>query len=1345
MSNHTEWLSLVEVSGPFLSVPALEKAFPQGLESVETPRRTRLRSAYEEWGEAIDNDDSLIPEIHREWIWMVITELLEYDSYSLIPNSDLELPYSVTSPERTGIYQPNWVVKINQDEKPRLFISVLPPGTSLEAIEQDDCWPNSFIERMTLLCRTNDVRLGLITNGERWVLINAPSGDTSSHTSWYSRLWFQEPITLKAFQSLLGVRRCFASQEETLEALLEESLKHLDDVTDTLGEQVRHAVEVLIQSLDKADQDRNRKLLLNVTSAELYEAGLTVMMRLVFLLCAEERGLLLLGDPFYDQHYAISTLRSQLVEEADRHGPELLERRYDAWARLLAVFRMIFGGIDHESLRMPALGGSLFDPDRFPFLEGRPKGTSWYDKEAAPLPIDNRTVLLMLNSLQVLQQHGGALLLSFRALDVEQIGHVYEGLLEKTVERASGITLGLIGLQKAKNPNISLDKLEFELAKGEQNLINIIKEFTERSETSIRNALYKPVEETGLSRLLAVCGGDTILAKRIQPYLHLVRTDAWNDPIVYLENAFIVTNGIDRRESGTHYTPKLLTENIVENTLEPLVYDGPSEGKQREQWVLKSSSELLELKICDPAMGSGAFLVQTCRWLAERLVERWAMDEQAGKVLTISGEVQNDLAFNDPMPKNLNERLLVARRLIAERCLYGVDVNPLAVELSKLSIWLITLSKGRPFGFLDHNLRHGDSLLGINKLEQLIFFSLGPDIDHRQLSFFSQQIDIVISEAIELRKRLREIPIKDIHDVETMSRLDIEAKKKLEVAEVVGDAMVGAVLQAEGNPKKLDAALVALFTDVEVMVSGNAEIVEVISVEAKKALAIHLPENKPPRKTLHWPLEFPEVFIRKNGGFDAIIGNPPFMGGRRMRGILGDAMLNWLTFCWPHASLNADLCAFFYLRSVLLLRSGGSFGLLATKTIGQGDTARTSLSHMIEKHDCSIRYALSSFIWPGNASVVAALVIGNKGKWHGVKILDRNHVEIISPVLDDKEGWGDAQCLQENKKRSFQGSVLRGKGFVLSHDEAMAYMDMREENMKVIWPFLSGDDLNTHPEQKASRWVIDFRDASLEECQKSWPELLSRVQSLVKPERDKLKESDRKNWWKHWRNRLELYDRINNRDEVFVIAAVTKYVAIVSVPAKQVFLNKVYVFDLPSWANFAALQSSFHDIWVRRGSSTLGETLNYTPSDYFDTYPFFNIKDDNLDIIGKRYHEYRKMTMCNCNEGLTAIYNRFHDPEDRTEDIMELRCLHEQLDKSVAMAYGWGDLQLGHGFHETKQGIRYTIDDSAKREVLNRLLKLNQELNKMEISRVIKDKKVAKSAASHRPKKKTTSSKELLF
>ena len=489
-------------------------------------------------------------------------------------------------------------------------------------------------------------------------------------------------------------------------------------MTDALGEQVRRAVEVLIQALDRADVDRNRELLDGIEPAELYEAGLTVMMRIVFLLSAEERGLLLLGDERYEANYAVSTLRMQLRSESE----EILERRWDAWSRLLSIFRAVYGGVDHEAMRLPALGGSLFDPDRFPFLEGRRKGSRWKIDPATPLPIDNRTVLYLLDAVQLFQGRT----LSYLALDIEQIGYVYEGLLERTVVRAKEATLDLDATKNAKNPWVSLPELDDAAAKGRQAVEELLKDRTGSSASRVRNDLDKTVDEGSADKLLTACHADRSLRDRIRPYFHLLRTDRWGYPLVYPKGTFMVRSGADRRETGTHYTPKSFTEAIVKETLEPLVYVGAANGERREAWQLKSPAELLDLKICDPAMGSGAFLVQVCRWLSERLVEAWAQAEGRGQGVTSDGEVVDEIGSREPLRKDTEERLLTARRLIAERCLYGVDMNPLAVELAKLSIWLITLAKNRPFGFLDHNLRCGDSLLGITSLEQLNYLDINP-------------------------------------------------------------------------------------------------------------------------------------------------------------------------------------------------------------------------------------------------------------------------------------------------------------------------------------------------------------------------------------------------------------------------------------------------------------------------------------------------------------------------------------------------------------------------------------------------------------------------------------------
>ncbi|MCA9632570.1 MAG: hypothetical protein KC766_33180, partial [Myxococcales bacterium] len=422
MSAKHEWLNLLEISGPFLAIPVLREVFPQGLEELDTTRARRLRSAYEEWRDAVDGDDADLTDVHVAWIDEVMQTALEADDQLLksgtaVAAGTVELPeHGATITAERVLVDPTHAGAVLAP------IHVFPPDTDLSASKKFDELSCSPADRMALHLRALSLPFGLVTNGERWMLVHAPSGQVATFASWYARLWGQEPETLRAFVSLLGVRRFFSPEQDQLPALFDRSTKHQDEVTDALGDQVRRAIEVLVQALDRADQDRNRELLRDVKPPELYEAGLTVMMRLVFLLAAEERGLLLLGEPRYDSFYAVSTLRMQLRAEGD----EILERRRSAWSRLLAVFRAVFGGIDHPTLRLPAMGGSLFDPDRFPFLEGRLKATSWRYHRAEPLPIDDRTVLLLLEAIQTFKGQT----LSYRAPDVEQIGHVYEGLLE---------------------------------------------------------------------------------------------------------------------------------------------------------------------------------------------------------------------------------------------------------------------------------------------------------------------------------------------------------------------------------------------------------------------------------------------------------------------------------------------------------------------------------------------------------------------------------------------------------------------------------------------------------------------------------------------------------------------------------------------------------------------------------------------------------------------------------------------------------------------------------------------------------------------------------------------------
>lgn len=1331
-NTHAEWLSLVDISGPFLAIPVLTHTFPQGLEELSSFKRRRLRQAYDEWREALELEDPQLEDLHSAWIDEVLSRVLEFDDDGkgdvLKREEWCRSHLKSVLPDQGVVEYPDLaVVDEQQDNKPLLLIHTYKPNIELESTVKHEGWITTPADRMVQLCRSLGCRLGLLTNGECWMLVDAPVGAVTSFSSWYARLWSQEPITLQAFVHLLGIRRFFVDESEQLPALFDASLKYQDEVTDALGEQVCRAVEVLIQSLDKADQDRNRELLHDVNETELYEAALAVMMRLVFLLSAEEQGLLLLGDECYESNYAISTLRMQLRQEPS----EFLERRWDAWTRLLSTFRAVYGGVEHEDLRLPALGSSLFDPDHFPFLEGRAKGSNWKIDTAVPLPINNRTVLLLLESIQLFQGRT----LSYRALDVEQIGYVYEGLLERTVKRAAEVTLELNATKKAQSPWITLAELDSVSMDGTEQLIELLHERSGSSISKIRNELSKLIDDNLIERLLITCQGDTKLRDRIKPYVHLLRTDPWGYPLVYPAGSFIVTSGSNRRETGTHYTPKSLTEAIVAETLTPLTYIGPREGIPREKWQLKSSSELLDLKICDPAMGSGAFLVQTCRWLADRLVESWTLAEESGKKISVDGYILGSSSTQESLPHDTDARIVIARRLIAERCLYGVDLNPLAVELAKLSIWLVTLAKDRPFGFLEHNLRCGDSLLGIERIEQLIQFSMNPTAQG-QKHLFSEEIECAIDEVIVLRQQLREMTIRDIHDVESMGELNSLAEVRLKIARCIADAYIGEVLIAQGNDTALEKALALLSIQIRDVIQGNVKQLELMQRRALTALSFEIPAGKVPRKPFHWPLEFPEVFSL-GGGFDCIVGNPPFLGGQKITGVMGNCYREYLVNIISGGKRgSADLVAYFFIKANSLLSFNGFLGLIAVNTISEGNTREVGLDSIL--YSGSIIYrANPNLVWPGKANVVTSSIFISKSNWNAPLYISDKKVSIISSALTQREYWHPVK-LNDNCGVVFQGVITLGEGFLVDNKTYLSWVENGDNSCEVVFDYLIGKEVNQSPTHTPNRKVINFFDYDEDEARK-YSSAFEIIEQFVKPERQRLKDGKLalrsplpQRWWQYAEKRPALFHKlgrgskfinhprgwsndIKNLDRVIVFATgATKYPCFTLVPNSYIYANTLCVIASDSYFLFACLSSDIHGIWAFEHGSRLHERLRYTHGDIFETFPLPDEKNDEiLSTLGEEFFEERAKYMVNKNIGMTKFYNEFHNSAIYSPSLSKLRELQVSINHAVLHAYGFDDLDLNHDFHEVGylpdgKNIRYTICEPAREELLYRLASLNK-------------------------------------
>jgi hypothetical protein len=1176
-----------------------------------------------------------------------------------------------------------------------------------------------------------------VSDGNQWQLIWAPVNGSPGSAIFLAELFSEEPAVLDALTSILSAKRFFAvAPSDTIESLLTESASAQEVVADQLGRQVRGAAEMLIASISRANLDRGGELLKGLEMSEIYSGAVTVLMRLVFLLFAEERGLLPLDDQMYASSYAVCTLREQLQSERDLFGDEPLERRSSAWFRLLALFRAVHGGITHESLRIPPYGGRLFDPDRFPFLEGRAIGEHWRVDAAVPIPVDDLTMLDVLTRLQVLNSTEGGIKearqLSYRTLEVEQIGHVYEGLLDHSVRLVDDVVVGLVG-KPGDEPEVTLIDVEIAAAGSRNDFVKWLVQMTGRTEKFLDKCLDTPPGENDRQLLAAVVDNDDALIARVLPFINLVTRDLRELPKVLLPGSFYSTQTSTRREGGVEYTTKDLAEEVARYALEPLVYSpGPQESPDETSWLLRPASEILALKVCDPAVGSGAILVAAGRYLADRLVEAWDT-EGASEAIGSSEEV-----------------LIAARRAVADSCLYGVDRDPLATEMAKLSLWLTTMAKDRPFTFLDHAIRTGDSLLGITNLEQVRWMHLDPSEGqriHRTLFDYRAQLEPLVEDAVERRRHLSKIRLISIRDAEDKARLMAEADTDLRSLSVIADLVVASTLSTASLKRTaLDNRLLAVADLVASALSPalhpvqRDQLLAELGSTASGWLNEGKPENAPVRHCFHWPLQFPEVFVdRPEPGFDAIVGNPPFVGGTLISGSSGSDYRDFIVSAIANGQKgNADLVAFFFLRAATLARS---FGFLATNTIAQGDTSEVGLQQLIDG-GWTVWRAASSIPWPGRASLEIAKVWASSIEWLGKMELDGFQVHGIDEMLYplSRSGWRK-QKLAATRNKSFKGSFVFGLGFTMTPSEAEFLIAHDPSNREVLFPYIGGEDLNQSPTQVASRWVINFFDWD-EERARSYPDCYSILEQKVKVDRRKNLEKGYDTairrgtfWWQYGSDSKTLYRTIEPLERVLAITLHSKSVLPIFVNAKQVFSHALAIFAYDDYFHFGVLTSSFHYRWAVRYASTLETRIRYTPSDCFETFP----QPPETPVIaeaGRRLNEHRAQLMVDANEGLTTTYNRFHNEDDLSPGIVFLRELHRNLDLVVRDAYSWEDLDLGHGFHPVRgPGICYTLSPAAATEILSRLLELNRERYESEVVAGLHggSKKTAKSKSNSAP------------
>ncbi|MDQ1250915.1 MAG: hypothetical protein QG597_5295, partial [Actinomycetota bacterium] len=685
---HRAWLELVDTDGPFLAIAPLKRVWPQGMPALDDTRKEALlyaRKDFEAAWEAADRatgDDGTADDAYRtardKWVETVLRDVAGWaESLSWGPVAGI----TAQSPNRAVTVGAQAALQ-DPDGNIGALVSVIDSVDSLRQVPSD-LWAATPIDRMEALLRGNDIPIGIVTDGRWWALVCARSAAMTASGVVDALTWVEEPRTRDAFLGLISRQHIIGGDvDERLPVLFEESVAAAEEITEALGAQVRRAVELLIQSFSESARDAQRRGEPDPLPAEThqsYEAAVTIMMRIVFLLFAEERGLLPSGELF-EQGYGISHELDRLQAREAEESEDALDATSLTWHRLLATSQALYGGASFENMRVPAYGGSLFDSARFPFL------TALTAHGTLAITVSDRVMLHALRSVQQAILKGGeARRISFRDIDVEQIGYIYEGLLGYTAITVTETHLGLQGA-RGEEPEIALSELERLAATRTtpMKLAEAIRAHIEDDQPSAKPqsvaAISKNVganpDPSVVSGLAQAVGDDTALRERVLPWLGIMRLDLRGRAFVILDGGLMVKETPSRKNAGAHYTPKSLAREVVLHALQPLCYaPGPHQTAEESQWKLKGSDDLLSLKVADIACGSGAFLVSAASYLADRIVEAWTAE--------------------DPVNAQRSDLHRRAIREVVANCLYGADINDMAVEMCKLSLWLVSLDGDR--------------------------------------------------------------------------------------------------------------------------------------------------------------------------------------------------------------------------------------------------------------------------------------------------------------------------------------------------------------------------------------------------------------------------------------------------------------------------------------------------------------------------------------------------------------------------------------------------------------------------------------------------------------------------
>lgn len=887
-----------------------------------------------------------------ENISLVLNTTCHFDqNFTLLKGSEVASKWSWPLPDLKENIKPNWLYL--EIERPALPVFI--DKDTRHRLGQGR--GRGYYSKVLRWLRAFHTPLGLLTNGRQWRLIYA-SLDHEAYCEWDSETWFANGETTPEFCGFLQIFlpeiwKAKEGKPSRLHAAVQDSRKGQNDLSSQMGERVRQAVELLIREHGEALGERGDE----VDAKSIYMAGVRMVMRLVVVFFAESReGLLPKSNAVYSQNYSLGGLIQQLKRH--RGNREALAASYHAWPRLLALMKLIYTGSSHEAMPVAPYGGKLFAP-------GNPAGRNAVDKvialfenewrnQSRPVMSDaavlDMLVMLAETRVRIRQQRQFITVpmpIDFSSLGNEYIGILFESLLNFELKRAEEDN-PIVFVNVGDQPALPLNKLEQMSDKELSDMFKALKDAAKKAAAgdAAGDEENEPAEESEGTEEEAEAGEeasdndsasesddeddtDDVGATRRrtlewaaracrvtrivrQPRTRNQATLAKYDealareakrlvPIIVEPGQwYLVRWGGTRKGSGTFYTKPQLAVPTVERTLAPLAHD--------EQGNWRSPQEILALKVCDPACGSGSFLLASLRYLTnvlyDSILAHHRLENQNLRNIQdiISGVPSEDVLSTEQLPcrpedDDFEPRFkAILRRHVVENCIYGVDLDAVAVELCRLALWIETLDRTLPMTFLDHKVKCGNSLVGAWS-DQFLHYPLaawtreGGDKGHDGVHFANGVWTKEIAERLkEAKAQIIDQLDNTLPFMQTMSREDalsrMEALRQtmaklhsLKAVDVAEQAKLYETMRGSDEYQALRQSFDLWCSlwfwpgeKLDLAPMPNDFALERLSPEQMETLLTIAEDNH----FFHWELEFPEVFGQERFGFDAILGNPPW-------------------------------------------------------------------------------------------------------------------------------------------------------------------------------------------------------------------------------------------------------------------------------------------------------------------------------------------------------------------------------------------------------------------------------------------------------------------------------------